>query len=121
MIIDLKKSRLFTEAPEVRFAKEYAVSPDLWKELWKRHTFHEYRLSDLCDFYELKTMGKTISTKAMQRWLWRTYVFGKAQGVMKMGVRVVQSEFFGNYEFDVVKELTKNLKGSVHKEAKILI
>lgn len=120
MIINLSKSKLFTVAPEIRFGKEYGLPPEVWRELWKRHSFHDYTLKDLCDYFEIKTRRQT-SPQAMQRWLWRTYVYMKAQGVMKRGVEIVQSEFFGNYEVDVIRECTKNIKSSVRKEPKILI
>ena len=120
MIINLHKSKLFTDSPESRFAKQYGYPPQLWRELWKRHALMDYSLTDLCDYYEVKTKH-TISSQAMQRWLWRTYVYMKAQGVMKMGVEIVSSEFFGVYEWDVVKELTKNIRSSVHKSPKIVI
>lgn len=120
MLIQLTKSKLFTVAPENRFAIEYRVHPDMWRELWKRHSYHDYSLSDLCDYFELKTK-REISAQAMQRWLWRSYVYMKAHGAMKLGVEVVTSEFFGNFEQDVVKEVTKNLKSSVKQDTKVLI
>lgn len=121
MLINLTKSKLFTLSPEVRFSKEYGLQPEVWRELWKRHSFHEYNLRDLCDYFELKTNGRKTSPQSMQRWLWRTYVYMKAQGVMKEGVEMVQSEFFGNFEVDVIRELLKNVKSSVRQEPKILI
>lgn len=120
MLIHLTKSKLFTIAPEVRFAKEYQLPQELWRELWKRHSFHDYTLRDLCDYFEIKTRRKT-SPQAMQRWLWRTYVYMKANGAMKKGCEVVSSDFFGTFEVDVIRETTKNIRSSVNASPKILI
>jgi plasmid rolling circle replication initiator protein Rep len=120
MIIHLSKSKLFTEEPDFRFSKEYALPRGFWTELWRKHLLLGYTPKDLADYYEFKT-HKSTTPQSMQRWIWRTQVYMKARGVIKMGCEVVQSDFFGENEYEVVKELTKNLKGSVKKEAKILI
>ncbi len=37
MLIDLSKSKLFTSDPGVRFAREYGIPEEAWKELWRRY------------------------------------------------------------------------------------
>jgi len=120
MIIHLTKSELFTELPENRFSKEYLVAPQVWTEIWRRYALMEYSPKELCEYFQIKT-GKKIAIKSMKRWIWRTEVYCRANHLMKSGVRVVVSEFFGEFEEPLMRELLKNLKSSVQKKPKILI
>lgn len=120
MIIHLTKSELFTEPPEDRFAREYDLPPQVWTELWRRYMLLEYTYDELQEYFELKTKKK-IGSKALRRWIWRTQVYCRANHVMRAGVEVVVSNFFGEYEERLIRELLKNVKNSVQAKPKILI
>ena len=109
MIIYLLKSKLFTIDPAQRFAKEYDVKPKLWNEVWRRHTLLQYSNSELCEFIRIKT-GRKPKNGSVKRWIIRTEIYCLANHAMRMGVRVVQSEYFGKFEQDVIDELTRNMK-----------
>lgn len=120
MIIHLKKSALFTIHPGKRFAKEYNTPEGLWEEMYRRHKILEYTIEDLCDFYNVKT-NKTLTTQAINRWIWRSKVFEKADSVMQRGVETVVSDFFGDFEYEVIKELLKNIKTSATQKSRTVI
>lgn len=119
MLIHLEKSRLFTTDPAVRFANEYKVSKKLWNELWKRY-LDGYDMDALCGYFMYKT-DKKPSRTAMQRWITRTEIYCKATHVMRMGVRVVQSEYFGSFEDEVLAELTRHIKSGDTRDSRILL
>lgn len=118
MIIKLEQSLIFTRPPHERFALK--TGHDIWQELWKRHKLLGYNTQELCELYRLKT-GTNTTPQSIKRWVWKTEVYSMVQPVMQEGVRVVQSEFFREYESRVIKELMKNLKSSVNKEPRILL
>lgn len=120
MIISLKKSILFTRDPDLRFAKEYNLPVGVWRDLWKRYKLYGYTIKDVCDFYEMKTNRKTNYT-AMSRWIWRSEIYSKVHPLMNKGVELVTSEFFGNDEDQVIKEITKNIPFSVNGDTKTLL
>lgn len=121
MIIDLRKSTLFTKEPSLRFAKEHNLPKEVWDEIWRRYSLLDYTMKEVCDYYELKS-GRKTTTQSMQRWLWRTEIYCRANHLMRTkGAYLVLSSYFGEHEMDVVKELTKNLKGSVKQESSALI
>lgn len=114
MIIDLTQSDLFKD-PAIRFAKEHA---DIWNDIWRRYNDLYYSVPDLCDLYLIKT-GKQINQKTIRRWLWRAEIYSKVKPVLESGARCVKSDFFGDEEFNVIKELTKNIS-SGHTNPKVL-
>lgn len=120
MIIHLTKSELFTDPPENRFAREYKLDASIWTEIWRRYMLLEYTFDELEEYFELKTKRK-IGRKALRRWIWRTQVYCRANHVMRAGVQVVMSDFFGEYEPLLIRELLKNVKTSVRANPKILI
>lgn len=120
MIIHLKKSILFTVDPDIRFSKEYNLEPGLLKELYRRYKLRDFTFDELCEFYQMKT-NKQLSRKSMKRWMWRTEVYSMTLPVLDRGVETVVSSFFKNHEWRVIKELTRNLPSSVHKNTKTLI
>jgi hypothetical protein len=120
MIINLKQSVLFTVHPDVRFSKEYGIEQGLWREMYRRYKILDYTLVDLGDFYHVKT-GKQVTKQTLLRWIWRTDVYYRANAVMEEGVEVVQSEFFGIFEYEVIKELLKNIKTSATQNSRTVI
>jgi len=111
MLIHLNKSKIFTVHPARRFAKEYCVPQTLWTEIWKRYILNAYDVSELCEYYLIKSK-KEINGESMRRWIFMTYVYSKANDALKKGTAVVRSEFFGDQETLVLKELTKNIRFS---------
>lgn len=120
MIIHIDKSVLFTRSPDERFALEYGLPKGTWTEIWRRHKLLGYTIPEMCEYYTIKTGRKTTS-QSISRWVWRSEVYSKVQPVLKEGVRVVSSEFFGEHEEKVMKELLKNLKSSVQKNPKTVV
>ena len=119
MIIKITQSDLFCVDPSIRFANEYKVDKELWKEIWRRYTILDYSIEEMMDYFELKAK-RQISRKGMKRWILRTKVYSKTKPVLDKGCEAVTSEFFGDIEWFVLKEVLKNLKSSVHKNPKIL-
>lgn len=114
MIINLKKSVLFTSNPAQRFNNKYNV--DLWDKMWYRYKTLSYSPEELGEYFHIKT-NKRIHPQAIRRWIWRMEVYNKTLPIMNKGVECVKSSYFGKYEEDVIKELSKNI--SVHPETKI--
>ena len=119
MIIDLSKSHLFTRDPGNRLSSKYDLPNGLWSLIYRRYKILDYSIDEICDLYELKTK-KTMGKKNMRRWVWRTEVYEKAQFALKEGAHVVNSNYFGDMEWSVVKELTKNIKKSGSVDIKAL-
>ena len=120
MIIHITKSKLFTIDPAIRFAKEYNVEPKLWTEVWRRHTLLGYTNSELCEYLHFK-LGKRPKAKSIKRWITRTEIYCLANHVGRMGVRIVQSEYFGKFEKDVVYELTRGMRYSDHQTSRNIV
>ncbi len=120
MIIHLTKSKLFTVDPAIRFAKEYRVEPKLWNELWKRYGLLEYDYDGLCGYFTHKT-GRRANARSLKRWIIRTEIYCKAQHIMGMGVRVVDSSYFGKFEDDLLDELTKGMRFGGKQDSRILV
>lgn len=120
MIILLEKSKLFTSDPADRFAREYQVKPRIWTELLRRHWLLQYDAAGLCGYFQFKT-GRKLNPASLQRWIIRSEIYAKAQHVMHMGVRSVDSSYFGKYEPEVLEELTKNMKFSDKRDSRSLV
>jgi hypothetical protein len=119
MLILITKSELFTCDPDTRFSKEYKVSLGTWKEMWRRHCVLGYSVRDMAEYYEVKTKRK-IAHQTLKRWNTRTKVFIKTKPVLDKGCETVNSYFFGELEWFVLKELMKNTQSSVKQNVKTL-
>lgn len=120
MIIKLHESTLFTVDPAIRFGKEYDVSPKVWNEMWKRYGLYEYDFAGLCGYFQYMT-DKKLSHKVIKRWIMRTEIYCRATHVMRMGVRVVDSSYFGAFEADLIKELTRNMRYSGKLDSRVIV
>lgn len=120
MIIKLQASKLFTQDPAERFAKEFNVKESVWNELWKRHMVLEYTPQELCEYLLIKT-GKKTNPRTMSRWVMRSEVYFKANPVVKMGAETVMSEFFGELEGFVIGEVVRQMRFSGAKSSRILL
>ena len=120
MIVHLLKSKVFTIDPAIRFGREYNVDAKLWNEMWRRHTLLGYSNSELCEYFQFKT-GHRPKPKSIKRWIIRTEIYCLANHVARMGVRVVQSEYFRQFEKDVIYELTQNMRFNGNKESRSII
>lgn len=120
MIINIKKSILFTVDPDIRFAQEYNLPQGILKELYRRHTLRDFTIAELCEFYQMKTM-QTIGKKSMRRWMWRTKIYSMTLPIIAKGGETVVSSFFKEHEWRVIKEISKNLQSSVRQDTKTLI
>lgn len=118
-MLKLHQSKLFTVDTAIRFAEEYKVNKKLWNEIWKRYLC-EYDTESLCGYFMYKT-GKRIRPKVMKQWLTKTEIYCRANHVMLMGVRVVQSEYFGQYEAFVIEEVLRNMKYRGTQDSRILV
>lgn len=119
MIIKLRTSQLFITDPSIRFAKEYGVPHTLWKEMWRRYKDLEYTVADLCDYFELKTKRRPKSN-SIRRWLRRSMIYWLANIAIKKGAHAVVSEYFEEYEQDVIKEITKHIRRGATKNSTII-
>lgn len=119
MLIKLHESKLFTTDTAVRFAQEYRVDKKVWNEIWKRY-LAGYDIESLAGYLLYKT-GTRITKHTLRRWLRMTEVYCRANHVMLMGVRVVQSEYFGNYEDLVLREIIRGIRYSNVKGSRIMV
>lgn len=119
MILNITQSKLFTVEPARRFANEHHVSPDIWKELWRRYKFQEYTISELCEIYYIK-VGKPIRQRSIRRWIFRMEVYIKTKPMIDKGAQAVNSSFFGELEQKVIDEVLKHIKSGDIKNTKIL-
>jgi len=119
MIILITKSEIFTTDPDIRFSRINGAPVGLWREMWRRHKILEYTFREMAEYYELKTK-KQISRQNIKRWVLRTEIYSKTKPVIDKGCQSLNSEFFGDIEWFVIKEITKNLKSSVNKNIKVL-
>lgn len=120
MIINITKSVLFTQDPDMRFSEEYGVPRGFWNLIFNRAKYLEYSLSELCELYQIKT-GRKMDMMAMLRWVRRAEIYNKAQPLIRKGTRVVMSEYFGELEEIIVKELLKNVRRSDSKGSRTII
>lgn len=120
MIIHLLNSKIFTIDPAIRFGKEYNVDATLWNEVWRRHTLLEYTNGELCEYIHFKT-NRNPRPESVRRWIIRTEIYCLANHATRMGVRVVQSEYFKQYEKHVIKELTRSMKFGASRDSRSII
>lgn len=119
MLIKLHASTLFTEDTAIRFARQYKVKQKIWNEIWKRH-LAGYDCESLAGYFIYKTR-KNISADSIRRWLIKTEIYCRANHIMLMGVRVVHSEYFAEYEPFLLEEILKNMKSSVAQDSRIMV
>lgn len=120
MLIYLTKSKLFTEDPAIRFIEERKTDKDIWNELWKRYKLLEYTDKDLCEYLEFKT-GHKMLEKIMHRWMVRGEIYQRARPFIKQGVETVTTEFFEDYEQELIDELTRNLKYGTSETSRTIV
>lgn len=120
MLVKLFESKLFTVDPAIRFAKEYDVEAKIWREMWKRYCLHEYDMDGLCGYFQYKT-GRKPNRESIKRWITRTEIFSKANHIVLMGTRVVDSVYFGKHESELIKELTRNMQFSGKKDSRTIV
>ena len=120
MLVKLLESKLFTVDPAIRFAKEYKVSPKLWNEIWKRHALLEYDIDGLCGYFQYKT-NRRPNPRALRKWIVRTEIYCRANHIIRMGQRVVDSQYFAAFEQQLIEELTRNMRYSGHKDSRSIV
>lgn len=120
MIIRLTQSKLFTEDPASRFASQYGVSEDIWRELWRRCKLLGYSVPELCEVFYIK-VGRPINRRKMEEWIFKGEVFMKVHDAMQKGVESVSSEFFGELEPRVLNELLRNIKYQHYKSSNSVV
>ena len=120
MIIHLRKSTLFTQSPEKRFAKEYKVEEKLWSECWFRYKVKHYSIDDLRDYIFAKT-GNRPSYDAIYHWIIKTKIYSRAKEAFKIDASVVVSKYFGENEQYVVNVLTKGMKAGTTTSSRSIV
>lgn len=109
MIISIRKSKLFTHDPAMRFAREHGLPKDAWHEVWRRYKLLEYSNGDLRDYLFVK-YARSLSYNGMNRWIARGHVHAITSPLIDKGVVHVNSSIFREYEDFVMNELVKPLK-----------
>lgn len=120
MIINISKSDLFTLDPDLRFSIKYETPRGMWNLLFNRYKYLELAIPELVVLYQIKT-GKKIDYHAIRRWVWRTEVYLIAEPYAKRGAKAVVSDIFGDYEDEVIRELTKHIKSGATRDSNILL
>lgn len=119
MLIKLEASKMFTEDTAQRFARQYGVKQKVWNEIWKRY-LAGYDCEALAGYFIYKT-GKQITAESVKNWLVKTEIYCRANHIMLMGVRVVQSEYFAQYEPFLIEEILRNMKSSSTQDSRIML
>lgn len=119
MLLKLHDSKLFTVDPAVRFAEQYHVSPKVWNQVWSRY-LEGYDDKSLAGYILYET-ERRISLKSLRQWLTKTEIYCRANHIMLMGVRVVQSEYFGVYEAFIIEEVLRNMKYRGTQDSRIMV
>lgn len=120
MIINIKNSKIFTDDPAARFAREYSLPQESWNELWRRYKLLEYTNGDIKDFMFMK-YARNLHPSTVYRWIVRGRVYEILYPHIKNGVIHVNTEIFGDLEEIVINELVKPLKNGASKESKAII
>ena len=119
MLIRLDQSELFTKDPDVRFMAVYHTPKGFWSEMWRKHKLLQFTIHDLTEYFEMKTK-RPIPKRAIRRWLYRTDIYWKAQPALRRGAQTVLTEYFGDMEWFVVKEITSNIPSGT-KDVKVIV
>lgn len=120
MIIDLRKSKLFTDDPAKRFSKTNAVKPKLFEDLMYRYSLQGYTVPDLCIYFHIK-VGVPISQRKMHEWIFRHKIYLRAQDALKIGSYIVNTNFFGDLEDRLSRKLTEHMRYRETRNIKTLI
>lgn len=120
MLIDLKKSNLFTKDPDKRFCEEYLVPLGTWMELWRRYKMLGYTQADLKDYFFIK-YGRSMDFVTIARWIKKNEIYDIAKIVTERGGQMVNTDRFGEYEQYVIDEITKQMRYGSSKDSKIII
>ena len=120
MIISIRKSKLFTKDPALRFAKEYQIPKESWNLLWRRYKLLDYSNGDLRDFLFLK-YARNLNYVTMNRWLNRGEIYFIVKPLIDKGVEHVNTCIFNDYEEYVINELVKPLKNGAKGKAPSII
>lgn len=119
MIIKVRHSQLFTTDPAIRFADEYKVSVDIYKDLWKRYRILDYTISELCEVFYIK-VGRPIKDRTMREWIFRGRVYSKVADKIKEGAEAINSEIFEELEQKVLNDLFRHMKSGSTKSLNTL-
>jgi hypothetical protein len=119
MIIFLH-SKLFTKDPALRFAEEYNVSPEVWRQMWKYRQLNGWSNTDLAEYFEMK-VGHKPDKNAIARWIARTRIYMYARPFIQDGHNTVTSSVFGIYEKHLIAEITKNMRYSGKKKTRAVL
>ena len=120
MLIKIKHSQLFSTDPCKRFSKEYNVPETMWIELWKRHKLLDYTISDLVDYFNIKT-GRRIKRRNVERWLFLGEIYVVTKPARDKGAEVISTEIFGVLEGRVIEEITRHLKSGSTKDSRLMV
>jgi len=120
MIINITQSKIFKIDPSIRFSKEYGLSKDVWKEVWRRYKLLDYSNGDLRDYLFVK-YARNLGFDSMKRWIYRGEIYMIANPLIEKGVEHVNSCIFGDYEEYLMNELVKPLKNGANKKPKTII
>jgi hypothetical protein len=96
---------IFTQEPDIAFAKSLKVPIGFWNDLCKRHKFWDYSYEDLREWFEFK-MHKPISRKTLYRWMIRQEVYNDAQRSIAKGSYIVTLNYFTRNKEYVLKYKT---------------
>lgn len=119
MLLKLHDSKLFTIDPAIRFAEQYNVSQKIWNGVWSRY-LEGYDEKSLAGYILYET-GRKISLRSLKRWINRTEIYCRANHIMLMGVRVVSSEYFKEFEQFLIEEVLNNMKYAGTQDSRIMV
>lgn len=120
MLIKIDQSSLFTKEPAKRFAKRFNVPESLWIELWLRYKIKDYTIAELQEYAHIK-VGWRPRYIVIWRWIVRTEIYSLSREAVKKGATTVVSSFFGEFEQDVINEVTKHMKGGDKKSTRSMV
>lgn len=120
MLVKIRSSRLFDTSPAIRFANQYSVPENMWTEMWKRHKMLEFTLSELQEYFLIKT-GKKIRKRQITRWIFLTDIYSRTKPAREKGAEVIDTSMFGEFEDKVIEELTRHLKSGSTKRVNVLV
>lgn len=88
---------VFHIPPTRRFAKKMKVEPNFWEDMYRKKKFWGYSNGELQEWFEFKTKGRKINSRAVDRWIARQEVFNTAQSLIKKGEKTAHIKLFGNH------------------------